>query len=57
LHQDGRDGDHDYLLPIAFHHQVMTAKPLFEIMRATIADKLKTLIIAGMPIAIFTEKF
>lgn len=41
LHQDGRDGDHDYLLPIAFHHQVMTAKPLFEIMRATIADKLK----------------
>jgi hypothetical protein len=35
------DGNHDHLIEIVFHHQVMTAKPLFEIMRATIADLLK----------------
>jgi hypothetical protein len=35
LAHDGNNGD---LLAIAFHHQALTAKPLFDIMRAIIAD-------------------
>src|SRR5437588_2895972 len=32
---------HRLLLHIVFHHQIMTAKPLFEIMRAMISELLK----------------
>jgi hypothetical protein len=31
-------GQRGYLVQIAFHHQSLTAKPLFEIMRAIIAE-------------------
>jgi len=35
------DEEHRKLVDVAFHHQSLTAKPLFEIMRAIIADLLK----------------
>ncbi|MGB7246638.1 MAG: hypothetical protein WBC64_08210, partial [Methylovirgula sp.] len=34
------DGERDHLIAVVFHHQALTAKPLFEIMRATIAQLL-----------------
>src|SRR6266481_860972 len=36
-----RDDEHEKLVEIAFHHSALSAKPLFEIMRALIADFLK----------------
>jgi hypothetical protein len=33
-----KDRDHRDLVQIAFHHQVITAKPLFEIMRAIVTE-------------------
>jgi hypothetical protein len=36
-----KDGDHRELVQIAFHHQSLTAKPLFEIMRAIITEMIK----------------
>ena len=36
-----RDGRNRRLLEIAFHHQALTAKPLFEIFRAIVAEILK----------------
>jgi hypothetical protein len=36
-----RDDEHERLVEIAFHHSSLSAKPLFEIMRALIADFLK----------------
>jgi hypothetical protein len=35
-----KDAASDDLIKIAFHHQALTAKPLFEIMRAIIAEEL-----------------
>lgn len=37
----GRDEDHETLVNILLHHSALTAKPLFEIMRALIIDFLR----------------
>jgi hypothetical protein len=36
----GRDGRNRALLEVAFHHQVLTAKPLFDIFRVTVIEIL-----------------
>src|SRR5262249_44637587 len=52
----GRDRQQKRLLEIAFHHQILTAKPIFEIMRAIIIEIVDVAIADGTALYRGTDK-